>query len=144
MELKQQVFVNVNDAGYPEVIDQMTTDGKGLYSGQTIEEIRQRYPKIELRDFDAVIEQQEAHLRTAPEMISEDQFNDALEMLPPDNWVRTPAGESFAFSERYSGRMTTIYARLGRTYWKFIDVASLGHMAIMERIGAEVKRRVPA
>ena len=85
MELKQQVFVNVNDAGYPEVIDQMTTDGKGLYSGQTIEEIRQRYPKIELRDFDAVIEQQEAHLRTAPEMISEDQFNDALEMLPPDN-----------------------------------------------------------
>ena len=144
MELKHQVFVNVNDAGYPEVIDQMTSEGKGLYSGETIEEIRQRYPKIELRDFDEVIEQQEAHLRTSPEMISEDQFNDALEMLPPDNWVRTPAGESFAFAERYSGRMTTIYARLGRTYWRFIDVANLGHMAIMERIGAEVKRRLPA
>lgn len=145
MQPKTVVFVSPEKNGYPSVIDQFNPDtGKGLYSGQSEEEIRNRYPLIERRDLDEVIAFQENLMRTSPEMIPEDSWMSALEALPPCNWIQTGTYETFAFAERYSGRITTLYARVGKTYWKFLDICTLGHTMIIDRVLQEMQRRVPA
>lgn len=144
-QVKIEVFVNVDEEGYPHVIDQVEeVTGKGRYSGQTEGEIRARYPLIKRSNLDAVVEEQESLLRTVPEVISQESWTSALEALPPCNWVQTGSLESFVFGERYSGRITTLYARIGTTYWKFRDICSLSHTAIIERVLQEMQRTVPA
>lgn len=142
---KHQVFVSKDERGYPYVIDDINpTTGKGLYSGESLDQMRKRYPNIQLQDLDEVVEQQETALRTAPSMITEEQYVDALEALPPVNWVRLGNTESFTFSERHSGRITTIYARVGKTCWSFLDVYSIGHHAIMAKIEEVIQAQTQA
>lgn len=106
----------------------------GMYSHETLEQLAVRYPGVMLGDADEVMSQRESMLTTAPEQITEEQFMDALEALPPEGWIRANGGESFKFAEYYSGRITSIYARDGATYWTFRDVGTKTHAQIMEKV----------
>ncbi|MDD4937136.1 MAG: hypothetical protein PHT60_15340 [Acidiphilium sp.] len=105
-----------------------------VYGGRTLAELAEEYPGVVLGDEDSFIEQQERALSTDPKEITETQFMDALEMLPPLHWMNHGAGESFKCPEFIAGNITTIYARLNGRYWSFQGVATLPHVAIMERI----------
>lgn len=145
MQSKTLVFVSPDTNGCPSVIDEVNPEnGKGRYSGATEDQLRHQYPMLERRELDEVVVSQENHLRTRPEMIPEDSWMDALEALPPLNWVRTHDRESFAFAERYAGRITTLYARVGNTYWKFMDICTLTHTDIIDRVSQEMQLRLPA
>lgn len=145
MTQAKDVFFNVNDKGFPEIIDTINPlTGKSSCCGQSLEEMRARYPDIAQATLYEVVEKQEDLLRTAPEMIAEDRWMEALEMLPPSNWVRQGQSESFKFAEHYTGRITSIYARVCGTYWTFMDRCDVTHQQILERISLEVRRRTPA
>lgn len=122
----------------PQVIDGLRVNEQGQEVGQfsreTLEQLAQRYPGVMVGDCDDVIRQQEAMLRTDPEAITEDRFNDALCILPPEGWVQNPGGASFKMCEYLSGRMTRIYACVAGTYWTFVDAADLSHADIMDKI----------
>jgi hypothetical protein len=123
----------------PSVIDQaINRDGKlvGKYCGESLEEMRVRYPTVVLGDLNTVVAEKENMMRTEPFAITEQEFCDALECMPPLDWQHTGSGESFKFVERYCGRMTSIYARIGTGYWSFTDVDNMPHAEIMEKVKA--------
>ena len=99
-----------------------------LHSGQTLMQLRDERPDIVLGEFDAWIEQDEKSLITLPERITEAQWWEMLEVLPPESWQNSGGGESFVLMEYYSGRITSIYVRLGKEYCTFRDVANLPHL----------------
>lgn len=124
----------------PSMIDVARVNDAGLlvsyFHGETLDALRERHPAAELitvEEFDTL---KEAALRTDPVPTTEAVFLEMLEVLPPLGWTRTGEGESFKMMERYSGRMTSIYARVGDTYWALMDRASLPHAEIMAKVKA--------
>jgi hypothetical protein len=129
----------------PRVIDSVVLiDGeeRGACSRETLAELAKRYPTVTVGDLDEVSRIKEEMMRSDPEPCTEEQFWEALECLPPLNWVRAGGGESFKMAERLSGRMTTIYARSGSTYWSFVDCDDLTHAAIMAKVTAAIRGEV--
>lgn len=111
--------------GRPQSIDGVCTDEAGaiygLYSGQSLADLNRRYPGAKVTAIDEYTQAHDAALITAPRPISAEDYQQALEVLPPLDWVRRGDFECFKFVERYSGSITNLYARLGNRYWTFID-----------------------
>lgn len=129
----------------PRIIDSVVlVDGqeRGQFSGKTLAELTDKYPTLVVGDADEVTRIKEDMQRTEPQSCTEEQFWEALECLSPMDWVRAGGGESFKMVERLSGRMTTIYARSGSTYWSFVDADDLTHAAIMAKVTASIRGEV--
>lgn len=68
--------------------------------------------------------EREALLKPPMEPVTEEQFNDALDMLPPLYWVTCAGVEEFCMMEMYTGTYTTQYAHVLGTdqyYTKMVD-----------------------
>lgn len=131
-------YVPAHDGYVPSLIDVARVNDQGetvtYFHGETLAALRERYPTAELigiEEFDRI---KEAALRTEPEPTTEEAFWEMLEVLPPLGWRRTTEGESFKMVERFSGRMTNIYARIGTTYWTFMDRDDMPHDEIMAKV----------
>lgn len=108
--------------------------GKTFHFARTYDDVKSDYPDVELLYVDTVIEMQErAYISPYAFPITQQEFNDALECLPPVSWKRFSEHESFKLSERYSGNITTIYVRIGDEYFKFKDRISLPHLDCLDR-----------
>lgn len=107
------------------------------FTGKTLAELQEQYPGAIMGTEAEFTEQMEAACRTAPEPISAEQYSDALDALPPQDWqgIGTTV-ESFKFLERYAGRITSIYARVGCSYYRFHDICTLGHADIIQKVQA--------
>ncbi len=112
-----------------QAIDAVMIDSEGrligLYSGKTQEQLQvESGLEIRLAGAKTFEELRDACYTTAPELITESDFLNALNVLPPMRWGRWLGVESFRISELYSGNITTIYARTpDGQYWKFRDNA---------------------
>lgn len=102
--------------------------------GKTLDEMKAVYPTVTLITEAAYWQQHDDHHRTAPVEIACSDYEYALECLPPIGYVSRERGESFKFGEMKAGKITTIFARRGKHYWKFDDSVSLMHHEIMQRI----------
>lgn len=91
-------------------------------------QMRDERPDVVLGNLDDWIAEDEKRLITEPEEITKEQWWEALECLPPESWQNNGGGESFVMMEYYSGRITSIYVRLGQRYFTFRDVANLPHL----------------
>lgn len=122
----------------PGMIDVSRVNDQGetvtYFHGETLAALRERYPTAELISIEEFDRIKEAALRTEPEPTTKEAFWEMLEVLPPVGWRRTTDGESFKMMERYSGRMTNIYARIGTTYWVFMDRDDMPHDEIMAKV----------
>ncbi|WP_273831151.1 hypothetical protein [Serratia bockelmannii] len=85
------------------------------------------------------LREQEARSEVAE--ISLMEFMDAIAVLYPKDWVGDAHSETFKLAEMYCGDVTYIFAKVGDRYFKFRDVASLSHNAILARIDKEVLSR---
>ncbi len=107
------------------------------FTGKTLAELQEQYPGAILGTEAEFTQQMEAACCTAPEPISAEQYADALEVLPPQDWQGIGSqAESFKFLERYAGRITSIYARVGRSHYRFHDICTLGHAEIIQKVKA--------
>lgn len=126
----------------PKCIDiaRMNEQGQPVtyFAGETLDELRQRYPLAEVITLDEFLTMKENALRTDPVRIEEEHYWDALECLPPLDYTIKRGGESFKMVERFSGRMTNIYAKVGNTYWMMMDIDTLPHEEIIAKVQAAV------
>ena len=136
--LEMGFYVPAHDGYVPSMIDVARVNDKGetvtYFHGETLAELRERYPTAELISIEEFDRLKEAALRTEPEPTTAESFMEMLEVLPPLSYRSTTDGTSFKMIERYSGRMTNIYARIGNTYWVFMDRDDLTHDQIMAKV----------
>ena len=102
-------------------------------------------PGVERMTFDDALARQHEHWRSDPVEITYDEFQEALNVLPPEDWNTWTMTESFKMSERTSGAITAIYVRIGSEpdqarYYCFSDSFTMKHTAIvrlvLEKTGA--------
>lgn len=104
--------------------------GGGVWGGDKAK-IMAEYPNAVVMDFDAAIKAKEDALKTPPEVITADKFFEMFEVLSPAGWVDRGHTESFKMSERLSGNVTSIYARIGKTYYHMVDSIFTPHESII-------------
>lgn len=128
------------------VIDFVREDGLTQIFGQTLEEVRQRYPDAQTMSADEAVEAIENSLIDADAVeITGEQFVKALEVLPPKRWRRHTDSESFMMMEHFYGSVTSVYARVGNQYYTFHDRCSLSHDDIVRKvIMSQAKTRAAA
>ena len=115
-----------------------------VHSAQTLDELQATYPGAVLGTELEFTAQMEQACRTEPEHITADQFQDAFEVLPPVGWTSEGSQtESFKFMEHYSGRITSVYARVGDRFYRFLDVCSLSHAEIISKVRNCAQAAVP-
>lgn len=110
-------------SGMPQCIDGVCTDSdgikRGIYSGETLEQIGKRYANPVITTIAEYNVAHESAWTTKPERITEEQYIEMLEVLPPLDWEHGKGWECFKLVERISGSITSIYARVGAEYWSF-------------------------
>lgn len=86
-------------------------------------------------------QRREQQARSDVEEITLAAFMDAIAVMYPRDWCGDVECESFKLAEMYCGEVTTIYAKVGERYFRFRDVVSLSHSAIVARIKKEATGR---
>jgi len=123
--------------GSSTIIDTATINDTGHFSGETLEEVRKRYPGAELMDLDkacqAIERQNTLHYEVgkATETTAEN-FTHMLEVLPPRYWKRTKEGESFQMCELETGNITSCFVRIGKRYFWLYHYLGTPHAELVE------------
>lgn len=127
-------YVPATDDRAPCTIDTIGPDGRGKFGGRTLDEIRKEYPTAIECSIDTAIERDQDYWRTDPIEITEADYWEMLEILPPVSWVQRHGSESFKMSERTSGSITGIYCQIGDRFFTFQDVIYMKHDHIIEKV----------
>jgi hypothetical protein len=88
-------------------------------AGANLEKLSGRYPGMTLITSEEAVALIEGLSKEAPVLIDAQTYDDALNVLPPMGWVHNGDSSSFRMSERTNGRITRIYVRLGKNYFRF-------------------------
>ena len=101
----------------------LTPEGVCIFSGKTFEQMRQESGEVlELMPFVQALELTEAASRArycqGPERISQERYEEMLNVLPPENWQRGVGYSCFRLSERLSGAIASFFVRIGDSYYQ--------------------------
>ena len=120
------------DAAYKDVNEVL----RGQYSGCTHQELSTSYAgrSIVLMSMQEFNRQHDDALRTEPEEIAAEDWQRALEVMPPMKWQTLGGVESFRMTEFYSGSITTIYAKCDGRHWKFMDDADMPTEQVVAKV----------
>jgi hypothetical protein len=118
-----------------DIIDTCTDENppRSHVNGHTLEEIRTRYPDAVIMEWEKAQKIMDDRNCLPVREITEEQWYEMLEVLPPEGWKNDDNGESFKMMERWSGIITDIYARIGTRYLTLRDSAYTKHDEIMKR-----------
>lgn len=94
-----------------------------MFSGKTVEEIQQDSGEtLEVMPFMQALELTNAASRArycrGPERISQERYEDMLNVLPPENWQRGVGYSCFRLSERLDGAIASFFVRIGDSYYQ--------------------------
>lgn len=103
---------------YPRIMD----DGSEYWQKQLEKEEAREYKAMSFNDFKSL---ERKYILDQPlKEITEDDYNEMLNVLPPRAWTRICDIEMFCMSEFYTGTYTNQYAkdhRIGKYYTKLVD-----------------------
>ncbi len=116
-----QGFAVLGDHSLIDCINPET--GKSWINGETLEQIRQRYPTAEIVNIDEFFAAKEAAMIHPPAPITAERFEEMLNVLPPQRWKRFDGWETFEMCEHLSGNITAIFCRIGSDYFELTDRA---------------------
>lgn len=122
------------------VVDQVGPDGRGMYSRKTREELEAEYGTLEVIDTEEAARRTDAAATTGPREITSEDFQDALEVLPPMRWINRGGAESFRISEAISGTVHGAYVRIGERYFTLAQPLRVTH----DELVAKVREAFPA
>ncbi len=103
----------------------------GIYGRKSLEQQCASHGDVKvmtLTEYDAV---HNDDWRQAPKTIPAEHYTRALEVLPPEDWVQENGNSTFKMMERWSGQMTSIYAKVDGAYYHLVDNAYLPHAEIV-------------
>lgn len=125
-------------------------NGKGLYGGQTFDEMVGEYPDLVVVDILEASRMIDDRWRQPVSETTMEHYWEMLDVLPPENWKRFSLhGKHFEFfqmSEWISGQITRYFVRHGDRYYTFADTAWINSSAIydwvvaFEAAGAQVQQ----
>lgn len=125
------------------VIDMVRKDGKSWILGQSLEQVRTRYPDAQEMALEQAVTAIEAHLiGGAVTEITMDDFDSALACMPPRRWINARSSESFMSPEHFYGAVTSVYVRIGKRYFTFHDRCTSSHLAVVARVQAWLEQKV--
>ena len=104
--------------------------GLSLVNGETLEQIRERYPEAIITGLDAILEAESKEFKRGPVEIDAEHWDYMLNVLPPVQWTNEHGAETFKISEMTSGTITTILCRIGDRYFEMTDDCWTKHDAI--------------
>jgi len=116
------------------IVDVIGATGKGEYSRKSFEELKIQYPDLQIHWRDTAMKVIEDQYVTDPVEITADDYTEALDCMPPTQWITRSGVESFRFTERIYGCVTTIYARAGDRYFKFDDRLLIMHDEVVAKV----------
>ncbi len=109
--MSQQCFVQPGQFCIIDVVDPAT--GRSSIYGETLEQVQARYPGAVVGDLEEWYTRKIESFLTEPEEITEEQYDEMLNVLPPKRWEhRTgPYGytSSFEMIEHMCGSVTAFY-----------------------------------
>ena len=109
----------------------------GTYSGETLEQIRKRCPGAELMSFDDAVDQcqvaQDKAYITGPVEITESEYDEALNVLPPMKWVNSGSSQSFRVCEALCGTIYAAYVFTKGRYFVMNEHASTSHESLVDQ-----------
>lgn len=111
------------EAGSISIVDTLNGDtGKSTCMNETLEQVRLRYPNARIVSFDTALEQirekeKEVYPMLQPIEITEEQYYEMFECLPPMQYKSTQAGSSFKMSEMTRGDITSGYVCKNGKYY---------------------------
>jgi hypothetical protein len=128
------------EEGSMSIVDTVNAE-TGLSScfGETLQKVQERYPRARIMSFDRALE----HIREAekerfpmlkPVEITEEQFDEMFECLPPAGLKTTPEGISFKMSELTCGTITQAYAVKNGKHYEMYARINTPHEMIMSAI----------
>jgi Protein of unknown function (DUF1419) len=126
--------------GSTSIVDTLNEEGLTFHFRNTLEEVLQRYPRAELWEAEKAFE--EIHRLTyekyisAPAEITEDRFDEMLNVLPPMKWRQEHGSESFMISEALTMDIRSIFCRIGDRCFEMADRQSLTHQEICDECRA--------
>lgn len=108
----------------------------GFYSNQDQQSLEKEYKReIRIEKWSIVSNLIEEAFCTEPSCITLEQWDDALDTLPPQDWNTVNGVESFKFMEHYWGDVTNIYARTsGKQCFVFKGRASMTAKDVANKI----------
>jgi hypothetical protein len=77
---------------------------------------------------------QRAEYCTGPRAVGHERFWEALECLPPENWVRMTGCETFRMSERMSGSIAIFYVRIGDATFEICEDEDTTHSELVKMV----------
>lgn len=123
--------------GDRHIIDTLTTNDAGelvgRISGETAAKIAERRPGAVVCDLGEFAARVEAMDVSEPEPITAEDWDEALNCLPPMRWRTVNGVELFQCIERWSGRVTATYARIGSRYWTWKDLDCRPHVELADK-----------
>lgn len=128
-------------AKYCSAIDLVhPVSGNGAYSGKTLDDFKAEYPDIEIVDDEVSIQHDRNRHITTPKEISESEYTDLLECLPPCKWGSSAfGGSAFHVSERITHDIVTWCVKLGDTHYRFEDTDQLNATQAVQRVREALK-----
>ena len=123
----------------------LTAEGRCMYSGQTIEELRADEPSsvFTLMPFwEACEKKRAADIASCchpVEEITEEKFMEMLEVLPPQCWKRGKGWEAFRMMEYTCGSITGHYVRVGQRFFFANREAGAG---VYDTLRAEIAEKI--
>jgi len=116
------------------IIDVIRPDtGLSWFAADNLESMRQRYPDAIVMDIGTAAELKETQFKSDVIEITEAQYWEMLECLPPMDYSTFNGWSSFKMSELTCGNITGIYATNGEKFYHFSDSQFTKHQDIIAR-----------
>lgn len=137
MDVIRQYFYVPGQLSVVDEVKQNAAGEKfGLWSSQSHAQLEAQYPGLVVGTAAEFRTLANEAAKTAPEEITQEEFDDLLNVLPPQGWTRGGSSESFKLSEYYANDITTVVVRVDDRYFKFRDLGSLRHADVLRVIEA--------
>lgn len=122
----------------PWLIDDIRVGEDGVLvsalAGLNFMQVQEKYPGAVVTGLADAVLAIEAMCKSVPRPIDAVDFYYAKSSLENYGRESNLDTESFKLTEHKNGRITSIYGRVGTSYWKFDDVGEMAHDVIIERI----------
>lgn len=107
--------------------------GLTVFTKETHDEVRKRHPSAIRTTVDDASKLINGSAKSEPQEITHEEWDDALNVLPPLRWINRMGAETFRMSEFYCGTVTNTYVRIGERYAKWRDDISVTHDELARR-----------
>ena len=104
------------------------------WSGQTKEDLLAEDPDLQFLEWPEFSEKVDRNTVTEPQEITQEQFLEALNCLPPLNWYLTASFECFHMSEFLVSHYTATYARSNGRFFMWTDTVHVTPQQIKEKL----------